>query len=102
MTTRFLITLLAGLALCALHSAFCPSAFAMEPPPPGMIDQMKRNGTYPAAAAFAKKLGNHQLKTPLRGAALPQLPPQQLADLIQQHLGESLDAKGAKAVSAAT
>jgi M6 family metalloprotease-like protein len=90
------------LLLCTVHLALCTSSYAMEPPPPGMIEKMKRDGTYAHAAAFAKQLGNHKLRTPLRGAALPQLPPQQLADMIQQHMGESVDAKGAKAVSAAT
>jgi M6 family metalloprotease-like protein len=89
------------LTLLACALAALP-ARATEPPPPGMLDRMRREGTYPKALDFARRLGNHELKQPRRGAGPAETDPALLAELISQHLGESLAATGAKAVSAAS
>jgi M6 family metalloprotease-like protein len=86
------------LACIAIHAAL-----AMEQPQPGMLDRMKASGTYPAAAAFAQKLGNQTLKRALRGTALPaSLAPQEIADCIAAELGRNLDQRSAKQISAAS
>lgn len=91
-------TLLASLlALIALAVLWLP-ALALEPPPPGMIEQMKADGTYEEALARAEKLGNHQMKAPLRGLKLGTDNPHELADLISRHFGRSLNEKSASAI----
>jgi len=97
------LALLAAVVACCLVISLAQRAAAMEQPRPGMIEQMKADGTYSAAAAFARQLGNYRPKPALRGAALPAaLAPQEIADRIVDQLGQSLDAKGAKSISAAS
>ena len=62
---RLHLTLLITAALTLIPALY---AYALEPPPPGMIDQMKADGTYEAALQHANKLGNHIAKAPKRGA----------------------------------
>ena len=77
-------------------------AYAMEPPPPGMIDQMKADGTYEAALQRANKLGNHIAKAPKRGAQLDTSDPQGIAGRIAESWGRSLDERGTSALAAST
>ena len=101
MSTSFLrVAAVVGLALLVAQRY----ALALEPPPPGMIEQMRQAGTLDAALARAKALGDYKLRLPKRGAALPaQASPADVAALIMQYFGESLDApKSGKAVSEMT
>jgi M6 family metalloprotease-like protein len=75
------------------------SANAMEPPPPGMIEQMRRDGTLASALESAKELGNYKMRMPKRGAAQLSASPQEIAAQIMGHYGAGLDAKAGKAVS---
>jgi M6 family metalloprotease-like protein len=104
MTSLRIFRWAAGLACTVLLACvMLQSAAAMEQPTPGMIERMKAEGTYPAAEAFAKRLGNNELKVALRGKALPaSLAPQETADQIASQLGRSLDQQSAKAISTAT
>lgn len=87
------------LALLLVLLATLGAAQAMQPPEPGMIDQMKAEGTYNDALAFAEKLGNHKMKAARRGMPLSTDNPQGIADLISANLGKRLDDKSGKSVS---
>lgn len=79
------------------------AALALEPPEPGMLEQMAADGTLAQAQENAKKLGNYQLKLPKRGALnLDDYSPQQIADMIADNLGRSLDEKGTSAIGRST
>ena len=96
---RFVFTI----ALMFSSLAVAPQlASALEPPPPGMIDQMRRAGTLDAALERAKALGTYKMRLPKRGQALPAATtPSAVAEQIMRHFGESLDQpKSGKAVSA--
>jgi len=92
-----LITLAASAAI--LWPAMAP---AMEPPEPGMLAQMARNGTLPAAQAFAKKLGTYKPKMPLRGARVPNESPQRIAERIADYFGMTLSGKAPSAIASST
>ncbi len=102
LTSTRLIPWLLALVSGALWLAPASTARAMEPPTPGMLERMRAQGSLTQALELAHKLGNNQLKPALRGKALPDVDPGSLAQQIMQHFGASLDAKGAKAVSAAS
>jgi M6 family metalloprotease-like protein len=87
-----------ALLLSVYGMALPVRALALEPPPPGMIDQMRSDGTLAAALAQAKELGNNQLRVAKRGAA-PIIPGTGgYAAAMMQYFGWSQDAQG-KAVS---
>ncbi|MEP0813450.1 MAG: M6 family metalloprotease domain-containing protein [bacterium] len=78
-------------------------AFALEPPKPGMIERMKREGTYAEALENAKRLGNWEAKVPKRGALeIAALSPREIADGILANLGRSLDGKSASEIGRST
>lgn len=101
-SSSHLLSMLQLAAAGALWLCLSQPAQAMEPPTPGMLERMRAQGTLPQALEFAGKLGNNQLKPALRGRAQPELAPDSLAEQIMRHYGASLDAQGARAVSAAT
>lgn len=58
-----------GMFIGAFGLALSSPAKAMEPAPPGMIQQMQQDGTYAQALAQANELGNYKIRVPKRGAA---------------------------------
>ncbi len=74
------------------------SAIALEPPPPGMIEEMQAEGILDEMIARAEKLGNHKMKAPLRGLKLGTDNPYEIADLVSQYFGRSLQEKSASAI----
>ncbi|MCC7479553.1 M6 family metalloprotease domain-containing protein [bacterium] len=84
-------TAILTLVLATLTLLLAVPALAMQPPPEGMLEQMKAEGTLPAAEEFARKLGNHQLKMPRRSdGRAASLSPRALADEISRRLGSSI------------
>lgn len=77
-------------------------AYALEPPPPGMIDQMKAEGIYEDALKNAERFGNHIMKAPKRGAQLDTTDPHRIAGMIGENWGRSLDEKSASAIAASS
>ncbi|MEZ5339586.1 MAG: M6 family metalloprotease domain-containing protein [bacterium] len=100
MSTRFLPQLCLAIGLAVLSFG---TAQATYPPEPGMLERMAAEGTLSAAQDFARSLGNHELKKPLRGALnLQQHSPQEIADLISANLGRSLDERSTSEVGRMT
>jgi len=93
-------SVLASLLIALAITILWLPANALEPPPPGMIDEMRADGTLDEALAFAEKLGNHKMKAPLRGLKLDTDNPHELADLISRNFGRTLDAKSPSAIGA--
>ncbi len=88
--------------LSALGALVLPApATALQPPPPGMIDQMRQDGTLDAAMAQAKEFGNYKMQVAKRGIKPAIAGPGDAATQIMDQLGWSLD-KQTKAVSALT
>ncbi|MBN2081563.1 M6 family metalloprotease domain-containing protein [bacterium] len=77
-------------------------ARAMEPPEPGMLEQMAAEGTLDDAMEFAKELGNFEMSAPLRGASLGTDDPQAIADMISDHFGHTLNDKSTSAIASST
>jgi len=77
-------------------------ASALEPPPPGMIEEMRAEGTLDEAIERARELGNHKMKAPLRGLRLGTDNPHSIADLISQHFGRSLAERSASAIGSSS
>jgi M6 family metalloprotease-like protein len=76
-------------------------ALAMEPPPPGMIQQMQQAGTLNAAIQEANAFGNYQIRVPKRGAAPVVSGLSGYATQMMQNFGWSLD-RQTKSVSELT
>ncbi len=93
------LTLLMTVALIIVPAL---QVYAMEPPPPGMIEQMKADGTYEAALQRAYKIGNHIAKAPKRGSQLDTSDPQGIAGRISEYWGRSLDEKSPSALGASS
>ncbi|HES58560.1 MAG TPA: M6 family metalloprotease domain-containing protein, partial [Firmicutes bacterium] len=91
-------------ALLLLLFLLAPAAvLALQPPEPGMLEEMAANGELQQAIERARELGNHELKLPRRGALnLDEYSPQQIADLIAENFGRSLDAKGTSSIGKST
>ncbi len=65
-------------------------AHALQPPPPGMIEEMIADGTYEEALKRAEELGNHKMQAANRGGGGGDSNPHALADGVMQHYGRSL------------
>lgn len=83
---------LACVAFMLVASMALPSrVLGMEPPPPGMIEQMRQNGTLEDAIKQANELGNYQIRVPKRGAAPVVSGLSAYAVEMMQNFGWSLD-----------
>jgi M6 family metalloprotease-like protein len=80
-----LATALAGAFICA------SAAFALEPPMPGMVEQMKANGTWEAAQRRAIALGNYKPREPKLSNTQPnpRENPMAFVQLLDQYYGET-------------
>lgn len=72
----------------------------MEPPPPGMIDEMRQAGELDRAIKFAERIGNHRMKVPALAAEEQGADPQTIADRISQSYGMTLDGREPSALGA--
>ncbi len=82
--------------LCLLIAS--ASVDALEPPSPGMLEEMEAEGILDEMIARAEKLGNHMMKAPRRGLRLGTDNPYEIANLISEHFGKSLEQKSASAI----
>lgn len=92
-------------AIAAILSALALStaAFALTPPPEGMLEQMEREGTLEQAKQFARELGTYELKAPKRGAlVVDDYSPWQLAEMIKDNFGRSLKGKSSSSIAKST
>jgi len=85
-------------AVIACIAALIAPARALEPPPPGMIEQMQADGTYDDALKFAEKLGNYRIKSANRGTLGAGDDPMSIAGLISENFGKSIEDKSASAL----
>jgi M6 family metalloprotease-like protein len=95
-TRCFVLALLAAMFLPVL-------ALALEPPTPGMIERMKREGTYDSALAAAKAGSHYSQNLPRRtGIQLGSYTPEKLAQMLRDCLGASISDRSAAVVRRAS